>query len=170
MVSIGQVPGKTEGSQVNKYQEMDKIHQIHLIRNFYQGGEWSLESSPAAQHIHSCQLKDYDSDIFRSLFLFRCLQYESHIFQGSYDTYFSLVGSYYNSTAMCSQFWALNSVKSSNYLSYWKEDCGIDWLIYSLISIVVTFDVVPHVCLFSVNSFFLWPHLTKPISEIGLLW
>lgn len=34
MVSIGQVPGQTEDSQVNKYQEVDTIHQSLLISIF----------------------------------------------------------------------------------------------------------------------------------------
>jgi len=34
MVSIGQVPGQTEDSQVTKYQEVDTIHQSLLISIF----------------------------------------------------------------------------------------------------------------------------------------
>lgn len=34
MVSIDQVPGKTEGSQAPKYQEVDKMPQSPLIRKF----------------------------------------------------------------------------------------------------------------------------------------
>lgn len=104
MVSIGQVPGQTEDSQVTKYQEVDTIHQSLLISVFFNDGKRRFEPSHAAQHIHVSYFEDYNMDIFRSKLYLDVLEYESHIMsflfffnylKGFLDTYiFFLEGNY----------------------------------------------------------------------------
>ena len=100
-VSIGQVSGKTEGSQVSKYQEADKIRQSHLIRIFNEGNE-VLSNATQLSKFTFVSWKTIILIFSEGLYL-DVLEYESHIMsfffsffiifflpERSHDTYFFL--------------------------------------------------------------------------------